>query len=211
VEGENEAIAFLESTYKLTNDFSFLQRAGQIKIKQFRRVIRQTKDLLQKNPDNEQAKISLEKLQEQINNIELEHYRLSMVNYPTNYSAKYDYAVRLVRNKKYDEAIPLLQEAQKDPKKKFSSLNQIGYCFFMKGWYPDAIDVFNNALETYELKDSAIGKEIRYNLARAYEENGDAQTALDIFRKIAQSDFAYKDVSQRVNDLRNKKQEPTSQ
>jgi tetratricopeptide (TPR) repeat protein len=211
VEGENEAIAFLESTYKSTNDFSFLQRAGQIKIKQFRRIIRQTKELLQKNPDNEQAKISLEKLQEQLNSIELEHYRLSMVNYPTNYSAKYDYAVRLVRNKKFDEAIPLFQEAQKDPKKKFLSLNQIGYCFFMKGWYPDAIDVFNNALETYELKDSAIGKELRYNLARAYEENGDAQTALDIFRKIAQSDFAYKDVSQRVNDLRNKKPEPNSQ
>ncbi len=74
----------------------------------------------------------------------------------------------------------------------------------MKGWYADAIDILNNALESYELKDSAMGKELRYNLARAYEENGNTQEALDIFRKIAQSDFAYKDVSQRVNNLRNK-------
>ena len=81
----------------------------------------------------------------------------------------------------------------------------------MKGWYADAIDILENALEAYELKDSAIGKDLRYNLARAYEEDGDTQKALDIFRKIAQSDFAYKDVSQRVNDLRNKAKESPSQ
>ena len=134
-----------------------------------------------------------------------------MENYPTNLEAKYDYATRLVRSKRYDEAIPLFQLAQKDPKKRFSSLDQTGYCFFMKGWYADAIDIFKSALEAYETKDSAMGKELRYNLARAYEENGNIDEALGIFRKIAQTDFAYKDVSQRVNDLRNKENKPTSQ
>ena len=71
--------------------------------------------------------------------------------------------------------------------------------------------VEDKKIKPFELKDSAVGKELRYNLARAYEENGDLQKALDIFRKIAQSDFAYKDVSQRVNNLRSQKQEPTSQ
>jgi hypothetical protein len=66
-------------------------------------------------------------------------------------------------------------------------------------------------LESYKLKDNATGKELRYNLARAYEESDDKQKALEIYRKIAQSDFAYKDVSQRVNKIRSEKQEPTSQ
>ncbi len=38
--GENDAISLLESTYKTTSDFSFKQRAGQIKIKQLKRKIR---------------------------------------------------------------------------------------------------------------------------------------------------------------------------
>jgi tetratricopeptide (TPR) repeat protein len=210
-QGEKDAISLLESTYKSTHDFSFQQRAGQIKISHLRRKIRQAKEFIQSHPDNQPAKTSLEQLQGQLNQVELEHYRLCMENYPTNLEAKYNYAIRLVRNKRYDEAIPLFQEAQKDPKKKISSLNQTGFCFFMKGWYTDAIDVLGSALESYELKDSAMGKELRYNLGRAYEENGDTQTALDIFRKIAQSDFGYKDVSQRVNNLRNQQQKPAAQ
>ena len=81
----------------------------------------------------------------------------------------------------------------------------------MKGWLTDAIDVFTNAIETYEIKNDATGKELRYNLARAYEKKGDADKALDIYRKIAQLDFTYKDVSQRVDKLRSSKTEPTSQ
>ena len=44
-----------------------------------------------------------------------------------------------------------------------------------------------------------------------YEQQGDIDKALDIYRKIAQSDFAYKDVSQRVDRLRNEKKKTDSQ
>jgi tetratricopeptide (TPR) repeat protein len=166
---------------------------------------------LEKKPDDANIKAAFEQLSKQLNNVELEHYHLVVKNYPTNLAPKYEYAVRLLRNKQYNEAIPLFQEAQKDPRRKIASMNKIGYCFFMKGWLADAIDVFTNAIETYEIKDDATGKELRYNLARAYEEKGDADKALDIYRKIAQADFGYKDVSQRVDKLRSSKTEPTSQ
>jgi len=117
----------------------------------------------------------------------------------------------LLRSKQYNEAIPLFQESQKDPRRKIASMSKIGYCFFMKGWLSDAIDVFTNAIETYEIKDDATGKELRYNLACAYEKKGDTDKALEIYRKIAQADFGYKDVSQRVDELRGSKTEPASQ
>jgi hypothetical protein len=47
---------------------------------------------------------------------------------------------------------------------------------------------------------------MRYNLGRAYEAKGNAEKALDIYRRIAQLDFAYKDVHQRVDSLRKKQQ-----
>jgi tetratricopeptide (TPR) repeat protein len=81
-------------------------------------------------------------------------------------------------------------------------MDKVGYCFFMKGWYADAIDVFRQAIESYEIKDDAVAKELRYNLARAHEELGDKEHALEIYRKIAQLDFCYKDVGARVDKLR---------
>jgi tetratricopeptide (TPR) repeat protein len=210
-QAENDAIALLENTYRAKSDFSFKRRAGLLRIKQLKRKVRQAKAALETNPNDAQAKAALEQLAAQLNSTELEHYQLCTKNYPTDVGAKFEYALRLARNKQYNEAIPLFQEAQKDPRRKIAAMNKIGHCFCMKGWLADAIDVFTKAINSREIKDDAVGKELRYNLARAHEQQGDAQKALEIYRKIAQSDFGYKDVSQRVDKLRSGKTEPTSQ
>lgn len=203
-QAENQAIGFLENAYKTKNDFSFKQRAGILRIKQLKRKIRQAQAVLDDKPDDAQAKAELEGLTKHLNNFELQHYQLCVKNYPTDLHLKYEYGVRLLHNKQYNEAIPILQEAQKDPRRKITAMDKIGYCFLMKGWFTDAIDVFKQAIDSYEIKDNSIGKELRYNLARAYEENGNNQEALEIYRRIAQLDFTFKDVSQRVDKLRNK-------
>ena len=210
-QAENDAIALLENTYKARNDFSFKRRAGLLRIKQLKRKVKETKTALGTNTNDVESKTALEQLSAQLNSTELEHYGLCVQNYPTDLGVKYDYALRLVRNEQYNEAIPLFQEAQKDPKRKIAALNQIGLCFSIKGWLADAIDVFSQAIDSYEIKNDAIGKELRYNLARAHEQQGDTDKALEIYRKIAQSDFVYKDVSQRVDKLRSEKTKPNSQ
>ena len=210
-QAENDAISLLENTYKNRKDFSFKRRAGLLKIKQLKRKIKEAKTALGTNPNDTETKTALEQLSAQLKTTELEHYALCVQNYPTDLGAKYEYAVRLLRNEQYNEAIPLFQEAQKDPRRKIAALNQIGLCFSMKGWLADAIDVYNQAIESYEIKDDAIGKEVRYNLARAYEQQNDTDKALQIYRKIAQSDFAYKDVSKRVDKIRSEQTKPDSQ
>jgi tetratricopeptide (TPR) repeat protein len=127
-----------------------------------------------------------------------------VANYPTDLQAKFEYGSRLIRNKKFDEAIPLFQEAQKDPRHKISSMDKIGLCFFYKGWYADAIDIFTQAIDAYEIKDDGVAKDLRYNLARSYEQQGNKEKSLEIYRKIAQLDFGYRDVRQRVDKLRSK-------
>jgi len=205
---DSQAIELLGDTYERTSDFSFKQRAGQIKIQQLKRKIRQAKAALEAKADDEQARTRFSEFSSQLNRTELEHYRLCVENYPTDLQAKYEYGIRLVRNKQYDEAIPLFQEAQKDPRRKISAMDKIGLCFFKKGWFPDAIDVFAQAIDSYEIKEDSIAKELRYNLARSYEEQGDTEKALEIYRKIAQLDFGYKDVRQRVDKLRGNSTNP---
>ena len=201
-QAENEAIELLENAYKTKNDFSFQQRAGQLRIHQLKHKIREAKAALEANPGDAEAKAKVEKLSEQLNDTELDHYRLCVENYPTDLNQKFEYAMRLLENKRYDEAIPLFQEAQRDPRRKIAAMDKVGYCFFAKGWFADAIDIFIQAIDSYEINDDHTAKELRYNLGRAYQENGDMDKALEIFRKLAQVDFAYKDVSQRVDKLR---------
>ncbi len=203
---ENEAIKLLENAYMTKKDFSYKQRAGLIKLKQLKRKVRLAKSALEANPADAQARSTLAAFSEQLNNIELEHYRLCMENYPTDHQARYEYGIRLFRNKHYDEAIPLFQDAQRDPRRRIAAMDKIGLCFYAKGWFTDAIDIFSQAINDYELKEDATAKELRYNLARSYQENGDLEKALDIYRKIAQLDFAYKDVRQRVDQLRKEAQ-----
>ena len=90
-------------------------------------------------------------------------------------------------------------------------MSKIGLCFFKKGWFADAVDIFIHAIDSYEVEDDTIAKELRYNLARAYEEQADIQKALEIYRKIAQLDFGYKDVRQRVDKFRSSKSQPPTQ
>ncbi|MBN2316257.1 MAG: tetratricopeptide repeat protein [Sedimentisphaerales bacterium] len=203
-DAENNAIQLLENAYRDKSDFSFQRRAGLLKIKQLRRKIKEAEATLESNPNDAPSKAASEKLTAELDALELEHYRLCVKNYPTDLAAKYDYAIRLLKNKQYNEAIPLFQEAQRDPRRKISAMNHVGVCFFEKGWLDDAIDVFTRAMNAYELKEDTTAKELRYNLARAYEEQGESQKALDVYRKIAQIDFSYKDVSQRVDELRAK-------
>jgi tetratricopeptide (TPR) repeat protein len=132
----------------------------------------------------------------------LEHYHECVENYPTDLKMKYEYAQCLVRNKEYDEAIPLFQDAQRDPRYKTTAMGKTGLCFFLKSWYSDAIDIFEQALAACDVQDNAMAKDLRYNLARSYEEDGAGEKALELYRKLAQLDFDFRDVRDRVNKLR---------
>jgi tetratricopeptide (TPR) repeat protein len=202
-QGENEAIELLENAYNRKEDFSYMQNAGLIKIKQLKRKIRHAKTVLKAEPDDAQTKSTIAELSGKLQETELEHYRLCMENYPTDTAAKYEYGIRLFKQGQYDQAIPLFQEAQRDPKLKIAAMGRIGLCFFQKGWQADAIDIFTAAMNSHELKDDAIGKELRYNLARCYQQQGSDEKALEIYRWIAQRDFNYKDVRHRIDELRN--------
>jgi len=201
-ESDTEAIQLLEEAYDSRADFSFKEKAGLLRIRQLKRKLREAKKRLEGESEEAPADGQIEELTGLLDSTERQHYRLCVENYPTDLAPKYQYALRLMKAGEYNEAIPLFQEAQRDPRRKISAMDKIGYCFFMKGWYADAIDVFRRAIETYEIKDDAIAKELRYNLARAYEEDGKNGKALEIYRRIAQLDFRYKDVSDRVDRLR---------
>ena len=200
---EDQAIELMESAFRRSGSFSFRKHAGELAIKAWRRRTRDIKKRLDGEPENSAMKAAYEQALQKLSSIELEHFKACVENYPTDASLKYQLGLCYLKNSMFDEAIPMFQEARRDPRNNVNALAKIGISFFMKGWYADAIDVFKEAIEAYELKDDATAKELQYNLGRTYEQQGDKAQALEIYRKLAQIDFAYKDVRVRVDALRN--------
>jgi hypothetical protein len=197
-----EADEILEKAYVDSGDFSFKRHQGQLRIKKLKSQLHYAKTAAAAEPDNEQLKNNYRAVYKQFDEVELAHYGDCVQNYPTDLRMKYEYGRSLLKNKEYDQAIPLLQQSQKDPGYKLLAMDKVGLCFFLKGWLNDAIDVFLVAIKNCELKDSEIGKELQYNLARSYEQSQQAGKALEIYRKLAQLDFGYKDIAKRIEKLR---------
>jgi len=198
----DEAIALLDEAWERTKDFNYRRCSSELQLRKLKGDIRKIKNALKQDAGNEEIDAKLAAAVQTYEATALEHYRACVANYPTDLKLKYEYAQCLVRNKRPDDAIPLFQEAQKDPRFKIAAMDKTGLCFFLKGWYADAIDIFEQAIKTCELQESTLAKELKYNLARSCEEDGQTARALELYRKIAQLDFNFKDVRERVDRLR---------
>jgi tetratricopeptide (TPR) repeat protein len=198
-----EAIALLNQSYAKTKDFTFQRKMFELEIKGLQAGIRRMQESLHGKPAEGQKAQELAQLISQFDQKELEYFHNCVDNYPTDMRFKYEYGRCLIKAKQFDQAIPMLQDSRNDPRLKTLSMDKMGLCFLLKGWYEDAIDIFNEALKDCPVQDTAIAKDIRYNLARAYESSNQNAKAVEIYRKLAQTDFSYKDVSQRLDKLRN--------
>ena len=207
VENENIAVKVLEQAYTNSKQFYFKQRANEIIMRQQKRQLRELQDQYKADPKNKDAARKLREHSVQMLEFELKHYILCVENHPTDRRYKFELGKRYLKAKKLDEAIPLFQESRGDPRYRTQSLSYIGQCFFYKKWYMDAIESFQEAFENLDNKESAMAKELLYNLGRANEADGNDTEALANYRKVAQLDFNFRDARDRVDTLRKKERE----
>jgi len=190
----------LDGWYRETKEFAYQKALGEV-------IIRDLKDkahAIRTGGSPEDSRERYIQLRKKLSDVELHHFKGCAENYPTELQYVYELAVRYVKHRQYDEAIPLLQKAQRRPALKNNAMYMLGLCFFHKKWFTDAIEIFENMIEGAADKSSDIFKEVRYHLALAYEHEGNLQAAFDTFRKLAHEDFSYKDISKRIDALRTK-------
>ena len=196
-ENFSQALSLLQNAYDTSRNFLFKRHIGELTLKHLKQQIRSVQNL----PPSAETDGRAATLISELDRTELEHYRLCVENYPTDLKYKYELGRCLLKRQMYDQAIPLFQEATNDPRISMAAMDKTGLCFLLKGWCEDAIDIFNRALKSCPVEND-IAKDIRYNLARAYEAANQPAAALEIYRKLAQADFGYKDISQRIDKLR---------
>lgn len=202
VENENRAIDLLTTTFETSKQFRFRQNVGKIRLRQLERADRSYRDKLRKSPTDEGLR---EEYRTFLNNKleeELTEFQLWAENYPTDQAIKYEVARRMFALHRYGEAIPVFQTARQDPKIRTDATIQLARAFFEAEFVDEAIDTLRALIEEYQLKGDERSKEMYYWFARALEKQGDVPAAIKAFSQVAQWDFNYRDVQQRIKALR---------
>lgn len=190
---EDEALRLLDAEYAATKNYGFKSRADDIRMKHLRRNVRQCAA----GGDKEATRqAQLEQLK-----LELKTYKERVEQYPTDNKLKFEYGRRLVLSKKYDEAIPVLQEARNDPKNRAACMGLIGRSFFEKGYHTQAMTTYRQAIAEHELVGDELAKELYYWLGRACEACGKKEEAEKAYGQVIQWDYNYKDVRERLDRL----------
>jgi tetratricopeptide (TPR) repeat protein len=181
-----------------TKQFKWRQRIGVIKMAQLSRMERLMRADAQRDP--EMKKEYMQFLREKAMT-ELQEYKLIVENYPTDTTARFEVARRLYALGQYQEAIPVFQHVRGDPKYRIRASVLLGQAFLSSGYTDEAVDTLKAALDEYPAQDDR-SKEMSYWYGRALETKGDAASAIKQFSKVAQLDFNYLDVQERIKRLR---------
>ena len=199
---ENKAIDLLQRSFDKTKQFRFRLRIGQIRMQQMTRMERSLRANANAHPNDAQAKQEWAQfVQEKLQN-ELAEWQLAAQNYPTQAIYKYEVGIRLLSLRRFDEAIPLLQQLRVDPKYKYDAGGLLGRAFLESGYVDEAIDTLAATTGDYPGKGDVKHTDMMYIYARALEQKGEKQTALKCYSTVAQANFNYRDVQARIKKLR---------
>ena len=202
MEFENRAIEILQEWYEKTKQFRFRRNIGQVNIKMWNRMVRAKREEVKANPANEQMKKDYEQARHDQLEFELKEYAEWAENYPTEMILRFEQAKRLFMLKRFDEAIPVLQQSANDPKIRADSYTWLGKAFYEAGFPDEAAQILETAINEYPLRNDDKSKDMFYWRARSLEQINDSEAALKLYSQLAQWQFNYLDAQQRIKKLR---------
>ncbi len=124
-------------------------------------------------------------------------------------AAHYDLGIAYKEMGLLDDAIGEFELALGSPKKEMDCFTMIGICCMEKGEPKKAIEYYSRALNSTQLSDKEkVG--LNYELALAYEADGDLGRALERFEKVGEMEKDFRNVQERLADLRKKAPTPPS-
>ncbi len=118
-----------------------------------------------------------------------------------DYETHYNLGIAYKEMGLLDDAIKEFQIAKNSPDLKVNVMSMLGVCYMEKQLYSLAIDAYKEALKHMSKQDESYWG-TRFELATAYEKNGDLKAALEIFVEIYGWDSKFREVDKKVNNLK---------
>jgi tetratricopeptide (TPR) repeat protein len=152
----------------------------------------------QKTPE---ATAQAQKMRGELNRLELDVFRKRVERYPGNTNFKYELGLRLKLGGNFSEAIKMFQDARQDPKHRGHVMLDLGECFQQIKQYNLAIQHYKKAIEDIPEKDAEQRKKALYRAGVLSEGLKDIDSAEKYYTQIAEQDYGYRDVSERLDKI----------
>jgi tetratricopeptide (TPR) repeat protein len=150
------------------------------------------------SPDNRQA---VEQLRATNLKHEIEVYAARTARYPENVSWKYELAMRLKAAGNHAEAIRHFQDVLQDARRKGAVALELGECFQKIRQYPLAMRNYQVAVESLSDREQELRKRALYRAGVLAAGLDDMDSARKYLSTLAELDFGYRDVAQRLDKL----------
>jgi tetratricopeptide repeat protein len=198
-EYENKGISLLDEMFKKSHQFKWRQKLGEIKMAQLSRLERTMRADMARDPEmkKEYAQFKRQQLTE-----ELAEWQLILENYPTDNTARYKVAERMFLLGQYQESIPVFQQVRQDPKYRVAGSVLLGRAFLESGFADEAVETLKVTLDDYPAKGDDKSLEMYYWYGRSLEVTNDNAGAIKQYSQVAQINFNYRDVQERIKRLR---------
>jgi tetratricopeptide (TPR) repeat protein len=207
---EAMALEMLEAKYQETRQYRFRQAKNQITLTQLSRGERSFREKAAAAPNDPEVRKSQQNFLRSKAEQELLIFKETVENYPTDSTAKFEMGKRMFMLGRYEESIGVFQQVRSDPKYKVTAMSLLGRAFLQAGFTDEAVDTLHEAIRGYQGRDDERAIEIHYYCATALEAKGDIPAAIKMYSQVAQWNFTYRDVQQRIKRLRAGGQPPQS-
>jgi tetratricopeptide (TPR) repeat protein len=118
-----------------------------------------------------------------------------------DYDTRYNLGIAYKEMGLLDEAIAEFQLAAKDEARLLECSSMLGICFMEKGMPKLAVKWFEKGLQAPGRSEEEYAG-LRYDLAMAYEADGETKKALSLFTDLYGQDANFRDVAAKVRELR---------
>lgn len=206
-EKDKQAITLLMRAHEQSGQYRYKSRAGDVKIKQFNRILRQLAEQAKQGDESAKAKYQ-EGLKRRLV-FELGEYTERVQNYPTDLKLKFELGKRQFQAGQFDDAIGNFQQSKAEPKSRAYSHLFLGKAFVHKGWLDEAADTLGQGIAQHSLPDDNLGKELRYDKMKVhielFKKTSDAEQvkqAQALASELLQADINYKDIRAKMDEIK---------
>ena len=202
-EGDLEKAAkALKQALDVSGDPNVREQMEDVELEMVRKNLLFAKEASSKDPNDAVAKQNKVDLAKELLDQEIEIYSRRTERYPNDMKLKNELAQRFMQANKPALAIPLLQAASKDVRLEAQVLVNLGMCFLKQKQNPLATRQFKKAVEKLTASEHPQPfKDCHYWLGRLAEEAKDLAAAETHYLEILGIDYAYKDVSARLEKI----------
>lgn len=198
-----EAAATLEQALEASGgDHNVREQLEDVQLAQMRENLEIARQRAAKNADDETAKKNINDLRRELVLREIEVLTKRVERHPKESALKFELARRFMQEQKFQQAIPLLQQAKADVRLEVDVAVSLGECFLKVKNLKLARRQFEQALEKADPHEKVDAfKKAHYYMGLLCEKGGEKDEAERHYNEILGVDYEYQDVLKRLERL----------